>query len=117
MTLAPTQPSQLDPATLSEEDLLLHLEDLKAALTKLKDTEDLLLDELSKRMEAGDIDPTFSHNDWAFSWSAGCTSFSYPDHVQALEAQTKAAKKAAEADGTATRSLGRPFWTIRAPKP
>ena len=115
MTLLSTQPSQLDPATLSEEDLLLHLEDLKAALTKLKGVEELLLDELSKRLEAGNLDPTFSHNDWAFTWSAGRTAYAYPETIKTLEQQLKDAKKAAEADGTATRTLGNPFWTIRAP--
>jgi hypothetical protein len=33
-----------------------------------------------------------------------------------LEAQTKAAKKAAEADGSATAKVGEPFWTIKPPK-
>lgn len=112
-----TQPSNFDPALLPEDELLHHLEDLKATVASLKDTEQLLLDELSKRLEAGDIDPTFSHNDWAFSWSAGRASFSYPEAITTLEQQLKAAKKAAEADGTAIRSLGNPFWTIRAPKP
>jgi hypothetical protein len=37
--------------------------------------------------------------------------------VQELEAQTKAAKKASEANGTATAKAGAPFWTIKPPKP
>ncbi|MEI8251538.1 MAG: hypothetical protein WCF98_10245 [Synechococcus sp. ELA057] len=111
------QASESNLSDLSEEALLLHLEDLKATLAKLTATQELLTDELSRRLEAGDIDPTFSHNDWTFNWSAGRRSWSYPPSVKALEEQAKAAKKASEADGTAHATTGTPYWTIRAPKP
>ena len=101
---------------LSEDDLLARIEEVKTSIAALKVSEQLLLDELSTRLEAGDLDPAFSHNDWAFSWSAGKASFSYPPAITALEQQLKDARKAAEADGTATRKLGNPYWTVRPPR-
>jgi len=112
-----TQTVQLDPAELTTDQLLDYACQIKAASKQLNSSLDAIQDELTARVEAGDLDPTFSHNDWGFTWSAGRRSWSYPEPVQALEAGLKAAKKAAEADGTATASTGAPYWTIREPKP
>jgi len=112
----PTQ--TLDFEQLSTDELLDHLVAVRQAMAALKAEDEALLDRLSELVEAGELDPGgFTHNDHAFSWSAGRKSWSYPAAVQELEAQAKAAKKASEADGTATAKLGAPFWSIKPPKP
>ena len=113
-----TQTVEVDLSLMDADQVLDRLVEVRQALAKLKAADEALLDRLSVLAEAGEIDQGgFSHNDWAFSWSAGRRSWSYPPGVQALEAQTKAAKKASEADGSATAKVGAPFWTIRSPKP
>ena len=103
----------LDFDQLTTDQLLDHLIQTRQAMANLKATDDALLDRLDQLAEAGEVDQGgFSHNDWAFSWSAGRKSWAYPAGVMALEAQAKAAKKAAEADGSATAKVGEPFWTI-----
>ena len=103
---------------LSTDELLDHLVAGRQAMTALKAKDEALLDRLSELVETGELDPGgFTHQDFSFSWSAGRRSWSYPAEVQELEAQAKAAKKASEADGTATASTGAPFWTIRPPQP
>ena len=108
----------LDFEQLSTDELLDPLVNVRQAMAALKAQNEALLDRLSELVEAGELDPGgFTHNDYAFSWSAGRKSWSYPAAVGELEAQTKAAKEASEADGSATAKVGAPFWTIRAPKP
>ena len=103
---------------LDADQLLDRLIATRCTIAKLQAEDDAMLDRLDQLAEAGEVDQGgFSHNDWAFSWSAGRKSWAYPAAVQELEAQTKAAKKASEADGSATATTGAPFWTIRAPKP
>jgi hypothetical protein len=103
---------------LDADQLLDRLIATRCTIAKLQAEDDAMLDRLDELAAAGEIDQGgFSHNDWSFSWSAGRRSWAYPAGVKALEAQAKAAKKAAEADGSATETLGTPFWTIRAPKP
>jgi len=112
------QNQTLDFKNLNVDQLLDHLIKVRQAMARLKATDEALLDRLDQLAEAGEVDQGgFSHNDWAFSWSAGRKSWAYPAAVQEIEAQTKAAKKASEADGSATATTGAPFWTIRAPKP
>jgi hypothetical protein len=113
-----TQTVEVDLSLMGADELLDHLIKVRTALARLKATDEALLDRLDQLAEAGKVDQGgFLHNDWAFSWSAGRKSWAYPAAVQELEAQTKAAKKASEADGSATAITGAPFWTIRAPKP
>jgi hypothetical protein len=108
----------LDPDQLSADEVLDRLVLVRKALAGLKATDDALLDRLDQLAEAGEVDQGgFSHQDYAFTWSAGRKSWTYPAGVMGLEAQVKAAKKASEADGSATAKVGEPFWTIRAPKP
>ena len=114
----PDSAQTLDFEQLSTDELLDHLVNVRQAMAALKAEDEALLDRLSELVEAGELDPGgFTHQDHAFSWSAGRKSWSYPAAVQELEAQTKAAKKASEADGTATAKVGAPFWTIKPPKP
>jgi hypothetical protein len=113
-----TQTVEVDLDAMDADQVLDRLVEVRQALARLKTTDEALLDRLDQLAEAGEVDRGgFSHNDWAVSWSAGRRSWSYPPGVQALEAQTKAAKKASEADGSATATTGAPFWTIRSPQP
>jgi hypothetical protein len=112
----PTQ--ALDFEQLSTDELLDHLVAVRQAMAALKAQDEALLDRLSELVDAGELDPGgFTHQDHSFSWSAGRKSWAYPAEVQELEAQTKAAKKVSEADGTAAAKVGAPFWTIKPPKP
>jgi hypothetical protein len=114
----PDPAQTLDFEQLSTDELLDHLVNGRQAMAALKAQDEALLDRLGKLVEQGELDPGgFTHNDHAFSWSAGRKSWVYPAEVQQIEAQAKAAKKASEADGSATATTGAPFWTIRPPQP
>ena len=107
----------LDLDQLSTDEVLDRLVLVRKALAGLKASDEALLDRLDQLAEAGEVDQGgFSHQDYAFTWSAGRKSWTYPAGVQELEAKTKAAKKAAEADGSATAKTGEPFWTINPPR-
>ena len=107
------------PAPLAGDDAIERLLDqitvLKAQHKRLEQQLEPLLESLSAAMAAGLLDPSFSHNDWAFSHSAGRLSYAYPAAVEQIERQLKAAKEAAIQQGSATEKRGKPFWTIRPP--
>jgi len=105
-----------DPSRMGADEALNHLTSLRAAKDDLKAADDKALDRLDQLADEGEIDRGgFSHNDWSISWSLGRRSWVYPESVKALEAQTRGAKKAAEADGSATATTGVSFWTIKRP--
>jgi hypothetical protein len=107
----------LDLESLDADQTLNALIEVRQAMAWLKARDASLLDRLDELVEAGEIDAGgFSHNDHTFTWSAGRKSWTYPAAVQELEAQANAAKKASEADGSATAKTGAPFWTIKPPK-
>ena len=89
---------------------------LKAQQKQLEQQLEPLLEALSEAMAAGQLDPSFSHNDWAFAHSTGRLSYEFPPAVQQIEQQLKAAKENAIQQGSATEKRGKPFWTIRPPK-
>lgn len=102
---------------LSPEDLLTKLIAGRKAMAFLEAMDAALLDRLDELAEAGQIDQGgFSHNDWTVSWSPGRRSFSYPADIQALEAQLNGAKKTAQANGSATATIGAPSWTFTPPR-
>jgi hypothetical protein len=112
------QTVEVDLDAMDADQVLDRITEVRSAMARLKASDEALLDRLSVLAEAGEVDMGgFTHRDWAFTWSAGRKSWSYPAGVMGLEAQAKAAKKASEADGSATSTTGSPFWTIRAPKP
>lgn len=111
-----TQTVELDPAELTTDQLLDYATQIKAAQKQLEASMATLQDELTARVKTGDLDPSFSHDDWSFTWSAGRASWSYPQEVKEIEAILKATKKRAEGDGSATKTLGAPYWTIKEPK-
>lgn len=89
---------------------------LKAQQKQLEQQLEPLLESLGEAMAAGQLDPSFSHNDWAFSHSPGRLSYAFPAAVQQIEQQLKVAKEAAIQQGSATEKRGKPFWSIRPPK-
>jgi chemotaxis regulatin CheY-phosphate phosphatase CheZ len=89
---------------------------LKAQQKQLEQQLEPLLESLSEAMASGQLDPSFSHNDWAFAHSTGRLSYEVPPAVQQIEQQLKAAKDASIQQGSATEKRGKPFWTIRPPK-
>ena len=86
---------------------------IKAQQKELEQQLEPLLDSLSAAMAAGELDPAFSHNDWAFCHSPGRLSYAFPDAVLQIEQQLKAARESAIQQGSATEKRGKPFWTIR----
>ena len=89
---------------------------IKTQQKQLEQQLEPLLVALSEAMAAGQLDPSVSHNDWAFAHSSGRLSYAFPAAVQQIEQQLKAAKDAAIQQGSATEKRGKPFWTIRPPK-
>ena len=108
-------PGATDPVDAIEA-LLDAITALKAQQKQLEQQLEPLLESLSVTMAAGQLDPSFSHNDWAFSHSPGRLSYAFPAAVQQIEQQLKVAKEAAIQQGSATEKRGKPFWTIRPPK-
>ena len=101
----------------SPETLIEKIIDTETAIKRLEEQKETLRDELEALCLAGEIDPSFTYNDWSFIRSEGSRSYDYPDTIKQAEANVKALKKSAEADGTATLKPLSPFWTIKAPKP
>ncbi|MCX5931236.1 MAG: hypothetical protein NTW83_05260 [Cyanobacteria bacterium] len=116
MTTASVAASPSAPAAEAIDALLDAVTALKARQKQLEQQLEPLLEALSVAMEAGELDPSFSHNDWAFSHNPGRLSYEFPPAVQQIEQQLKAARDAAIQQGSATEKRGKSFWTIRPPK-
>lgn len=89
----------------------------KAQIAKLQDDLDQALDALRQAVDAGDLDPTFKHNDVAFDLRSGRVSYDYPSEVTALSLKLKDAQAEAVASGAATIKRGEPYWVVKLPKP
>ncbi len=100
---------------MTTDDLLDQLTATKRQIAELQATYNGLLDRLTEAYQAGEVDPSFTHNDWSLTYSEGRRTWSYPPAVKQAEATLKAAKRLAEADGTAEPKVGAPFWTVRPP--
>ena len=111
------EPTQtLDLEGLNADQTLDALIEVRRAIDWLKARDASLLDRLDELAAAGEIDQGgFTHNDWSFAHSEGKTVYTYPEQITELEAQLKAAKDAAKAAGTATKTTGNPFWIIKRP--
>ena len=115
LLLAPAPPaSAADAADL--DALLDAVTAIKAQQKELEHQLEPLLEALNTAMATGQLDPSFSHNDWAFCHSPGRLTYDFPVAVQQIEQQLKAAKESAIQQGSATEKRGKPFWTIRPPK-
>jgi hypothetical protein len=104
------------PAVDGVDGLLDALTAIKAQQKQLEQQLEPLLEALCEAMAAGQLDPSFSHNDWGFAYSPGRLTYDFPLAVQQIEQQLKAAKETAIQQGSATEKRGKPFWTIRPPK-
>ena len=105
------------PADAADLDALLDaVTAIKARQKQLEQQLEPLLEALNTAMASGQLDPSFSHKDWAFAHSTGRLSYEFPPVVQQIEQQLKASKEAAIQQGSATEKRGKPFWTIRSPK-
>jgi|688.fasta_scaffold684140_2 hypothetical protein len=110
------QPFEADLGDMGADQVLDHLIKLRTMKAALEAAYAKALDRLDELADAGEIDrASFSHNDWGISWSAGKVAYVYPADVQELEEKLKAAREAAMAAGTAKKTTGKPFWTIKRP--
>jgi hypothetical protein len=113
----PAAPAEAVAAPSDAIDALLDaITEIKAQQKQLEQQLEPLLTSLNAAMAAGQLDPAFSHNGWAFAHSPGRLSYAFPPAVQQIEQQLKAAKDAAIQQGSASEKRGKPFWTIRGPK-
>ena len=101
----------LDPADL--DGVLDAITALKARQKQLEQELEPLLEVLSAAMAAGQLYPSFCHNDWAFSHSPGRLSYDFPAPVLELERQLKAAKGEVE-NFTAYSTTGSTVETLAA---
>ena len=117
LLLAASPSPAADAAADADLDALLDaVTALKAQQKELEQQLEPLLEALNTAMASGQLDPSFSHKDWAFAHSTGRLSYEFPPVVQQIEQQLKSAKEAAIQQGSATEKRGKPFWTIRPPK-
>ena len=111
------QTQTLDLEHLDADQLLDRLIATRVTIAKLQAEDASLLARLDELAAAGDVDHGgFKHQGYSFSWSAGKCSYAYPEDVEELIADANAAKEAAQSDGTATATIGDPYWTIKPPK-
>ena len=117
LLLAAAPPAPADALTGADlDDLLDAVTAIKAQQKELEQQLEPLLEALNTAMASGQLDPSFSHNEWAFTHSTGRLSYEFLPVVQQIEQQLKAAKEVAIQQGSATEKRGKPFWTIRPPK-
>ena len=116
LAAAPPTPAADAVTGADLDDLLDAVTAIKAQQKELEQQLEPLLEALNTAMASGQLDPSFSHNDWAFAHSTGRLSYEFPPVVQQIEQQLKASKEAAIQQGSATEKRGKPFWTIRPPK-
>jgi hypothetical protein len=110
------QACKADLRAATADQVLDHLIKLRTMKAALEAADAYALDRLDELVDAGEVDRGgFSHDDWGVSWSAGKAAYDYPADVQDLEKKLKAAKEAAKAAGTATKTTGKSFWTIKRP--
>ena len=102
--------------TLDSEQLLEWIVGLKAEAKAIDELLTAALAQLTHLVDECEIDQCFRYDNWAFSCTSR-TSYEYPQAVREIEGILKTARKASEADGSATPKVGTPFWTIRGPRP
>jgi len=116
LAAAPPAPVLTAAGEVDLDALLDAVTAIKVQQKELEQQLEPLLEALNSAMATGQLDPSFSHNDWAFCHSPGRLSDAFPAAVQQIEQQLKAAKENAIQQGSATEKRGKPFWTIRPPK-
>lgn len=102
-------------ATAQPQDLNQTLERITAIKAQIKLLEsqlDAALDSITDAMQAGDLDPSFSYDDWSFAYHNGRLSTTYSDQAKAA---IKGIQEADISSGRAVQRQGAGFWTIKAP--
>ena len=112
--MAPSTTSSAPLAGAALDALLDRITVLKLQQKAIEAELATLLEQLSWALDAGELDACFSHNGCSFSWSAGRTSYVYPDALQQQEQALKDAQRLAVATGSAKEKQGKAFWTIKA---
>lgn len=107
-----TQTAEPDPIDQKLERIIT----IKATQKALDDELALLQESISGLVDTAELDPAFAFNDWSFNYSPGRAKWEYPPAIGQIDSRLKSAKKAAEADGSATKTIGAPYWIIRSPK-
>lgn len=105
MTTTPTAP-------VTTEQLLDQITNTKAQLAILEGRLAGLLDQLTAALDSGEIDASFSHEDWTFSHCAGRNTWDYPKE---LKAQIKTLQEQAQTSGAAVQKTGAGYWSIKPP--
>lgn len=100
-------------ADMSEDELLRQIIAVKKQLKHLDELKTVLLDELTRRVEIGDLIYTFSFDDFSFTQCNGKKKWVYPASVNTLQKSLKAAQKTAQANGSAKFTTGASYWTIK----
>jgi hypothetical protein len=106
--------AQAEPLDLDAQ--LDRITQLKTAQKAIESELAPLLDQLHAAFDSGELDASFTHNDFSFCWSPGRLSYAYPEALRLQEQSLKQAQKSAVESGTATIQHGNPFWTIKAPR-
>jgi hypothetical protein len=104
-TLIPPQPTDID-------QLLGWITTVKAQIKLLESQLESALDTITDAMQAGDIDPSFTYEDWSFAFHNGRLSTTYSDSAKAA---IKGIQEADISSGRAIQRQGAGFWTIKAP--
>lgn len=102
-------------ATAQPQDIDQTLERITAIKAQIKLLESQLesaLDTITDAMQAGDLDPSFTHEDWSFAYHNGRLSTTYSDQAKAA---IKGIQEADLASGRASQRQGAGYWTIKAP--
>ena len=89
--MATTTASSAPPASAVLDALLDRITVLKLQQKSIEAELSPLLEQLSAALEAGELDASFSHNGCSFCWSAGRTSYAYPEPLQQQEQALKEA--------------------------
>jgi len=111
--MAATTASSAPPAGAVLDALLDRITALKLQQKAIEAELSPLLEQISGALEAGELDASFSHNGCSFCWSAGRTSYAYPEPLQQQQQALKEAQRLAVATGAATEKQGKAFWTIK----
>jgi phage host-nuclease inhibitor protein Gam len=113
--MAPTTSTDELPA-MAVQDQIDNLLDAIANLTnESKRIEAELADkkaELTDFYAAGEVDESFNHNDWSYTYTRGRTTWQHSDEAKRAIKQLQEADKAM---GRAIQKTGAAFWTVKPP--
>lgn len=109
-SLMSTPVATSQPTDLSQT--LAWITTVKAQIKLLESQLESALDTITDAMQAGDLDPAFTHDDWSFSYHSGRISTTYSTQAKAA---IKGIQEADITSGQAVQRQGAGFWTIKAP--